>query len=185
MRVIAGKYKGRHLKSVAGMKTRPTSDKLKEAIFNMIGPYFEGGYCLDLFAGSGALGIEAISRGMEKAIFVDHAIAAIRTIKQNIANLNIEKHCEVYRNDAFRALYILAKRKLTFDFIFLDPPYEKIDYEKLLKKIEQSNIVNVHGIIYIEHKPSEKIHFQESLYSIMNEKKFNKTTAITIIQKMK
>lgn len=184
MRVIAGNYKGRHLKSVAGTSTRPTSDKLKEAIFSMIGPFFDGGYCLDLFAGSGALGIEALSRGMEKAIFVDKSSSAIRTIKQNLADLQLENVCEVYRNDAFRALSILTKRKMNFDLIFLDPPYEKMDYKKLLKKVVEANIMNDRGIIYIEHKPTEEIIFPENVYTIINEKKYSAATAITIIQKM-
>lgn len=184
MRVIAGKYKGRQLKAVSGNTTRPTSDKLKEAIFNMIGPYFTGGYCLDLFAGSGALGIEALSRGIDKAIFIDQSIHAVRTIRQNIATLKIENECEVYRNDAFRALHILKKRKCLFDLLFLDPPYEKINYEKLLKSVMEANIMNKDGIIYIEHKPGEKIIFSDVGYSLINEKKYSATTAITIIQKV-
>ena len=162
MRVIAGNYKGRHLKSVAGTSTRPTSDKLKEAIFS----------------------IEALSRGMEKAIFVDKSSSAIRTIKQNLADLQLESVCEVYRNDAYRALSILTKRKMNFDLIFLDPPYEKMDYKKLLKKVVEANIMNDRGIIYIEHKPTEEIIFPENVYTIINEKKYSAATAITIIQKM-
>lgn len=96
--------KGRSLKAVAGTSTRPTTDKVKESIFNMIGPYFDGGRGLDLFAGSGGLGIEALSRGFEHCIFVDRDFKAIQTVKSNLKTLELTKHAQVYRNDAERAL---------------------------------------------------------------------------------
>src|SRR5690625_4127464 len=99
MRVIAGEFKSRHLKAVPGSNTRPTSDKIKESIFHMLGPFFEGGLCLDLFAGSGSLGIEALSRGMDKVIFVEKSSSAIRIIHKNVEMLKIESQCEIYRND--------------------------------------------------------------------------------------
>lgn len=184
MRVIAGKYKGRQLKTVKGLATRPTSDKLKESIFNMIGPFFDGGQCLDLFAGSGSLGIEALSRGLDKATFIDNSAQAIKAIKQNIANIKMEKQCAVYRNDAFRALQIFSKKSQTFDLIFLDPPYEKVDYEKLMKRVGESNIVAKDGLVYIEHLPSEKIIFNENVFRIVQQKQISSTTGITIIQKI-
>src|SRR5699024_1467660 len=104
MRVIAGAYKGRALKSVPGTNERPPSDKIKESAFHLLGPFVEGGNCLDLFAGSGALGIEAMSRGMEKVVFVERSASAIRVIRKNVAKLEMEEKCEIYRNDAFRAL---------------------------------------------------------------------------------
>ncbi|RBN41004.1 16S rRNA (guanine(966)-N(2))-methyltransferase RsmD, partial [Priestia megaterium] len=90
MRVVAGLYKGHALKAVPGYSTRPTTDKVKEAIFNMIGPFFEGGTALDLFGGSGGLGIEALSRGIDKVIFVDRDGKAIQTIKANLASCRLE-----------------------------------------------------------------------------------------------
>ena len=91
MRVIDGKYKRRNLKAVAGNKTRPTTDRNKENMFNLIGPYFDGGACLDLFGGSGRLGIEALSRGMEKLYSVDMNYQAYQTIKENLASLKISE----------------------------------------------------------------------------------------------
>lgn len=184
MRVIAGNLKGRQIKSVLGSSTRPTGDKLKESLFNMIGPYFEGGHCLDLFAGSGSLGIEALSRGMDKVIFIDSSAPAIKTIKQNITQLQIENQCEVYRIDAFRSLQILAKKLQTFDLIFLDPPYEKVDYEKLMMKVQESNLIKTHGLIYVEHQPSEKINFNEKMLKLLHQKRYGSTTGITILQKI-
>lgn len=125
MRVIAGKYKGHRIQAVPNKLTRPTTDKVKEALFQIIGPFFDQGICLDLFAGSGALGIEAISRGMEKAIFVDKQPKAISVIHTNVRQLGIDSQVEIYRNDALRALKAIKKRELKLDMIFLDPPYQK------------------------------------------------------------
>lgn len=115
MRVVSGKCKGHPLKAVPGNTTRPTTDKVKESIFNMIGPYFDGGTALDLFGGSGGLGIEAISRGIEKAIFVDRDSKAIKVIHQNLESCRIHEQAEVYRNDAERAVKALIKREMSFD----------------------------------------------------------------------
>lgn len=114
MRVISGTRKGRTLKAVPGQSTRPTTDKVKESIFNMIGPYFDGGWALDLFAGSGGLGIEALSRGFDHCIFVDRDIKAIQTIKGNLNQLSLMDQSEVFRNEAKRALAAVVKRRNPF-----------------------------------------------------------------------
>ncbi|WP_203362208.1 16S rRNA (guanine(966)-N(2))-methyltransferase RsmD [Bacillus sp. REN10] len=151
MRVISGEQKGIPLKAVPGRDTRPTTDKVKEAIFNMIGPYFSGGLGLDLFAGSGGLGIEALSRGFQKMIFVDRDMKAVQTVKGNLDKCGYTDCCEVYRNDAERALKAITKRELVFDGIFLDPPYKKQQLEKLLRWIEEKQLLNSGGFIVCEH----------------------------------
>ncbi|WP_053366088.1 16S rRNA (guanine(966)-N(2))-methyltransferase RsmD [Bacillus sp. FJAT-27245] len=151
MRVVSGSCKGRPLKAVPGVSTRPTTDKVKEAIFNMIGPYFEGGAGLDLFAGSGGLGIEALSRGLDTVIFVDRDPKAIMTIKENIDACSFESRTEVYRNDAERALKALKKRDLNFDYIFLDPPYKKQQLVSLLERIYSDGRLSRTGKIVCEH----------------------------------
>jgi 16S rRNA (guanine966-N2)-methyltransferase len=151
MRVVSGSCKGRSLKAVPGSTTRPTTDKVKEAIFNMIGPYFENGLGLDLFAGSGGLGIEALSRGLEKVIFVDRDPKAFQIIKENLTSCDLIDQSEVYRNDAERALKAILKRELKFDFIFLDPPYKKQQLIKLLESFNKENLLNDEGIIVCEH----------------------------------
>ncbi|MHC0037287.1 16S rRNA (guanine(966)-N(2))-methyltransferase RsmD [Pseudoneobacillus sp. C159] len=151
MRVVSGIYKGRTLKAVPGNNTRPTTDKVKEAIFNMIGPYFDGGLGLDLFAGSGSLGIESLSRGLDKVIFVDKDKQALQIIKENIALFDLEEKTEVYRNDADRALKAIVKRDIKFDFIFLDPPYKKQQLIKLLEVISQEHILSDSGMVVCEH----------------------------------
>jgi 16S rRNA (guanine966-N2)-methyltransferase len=152
MRVVSGEYKGKSLKAVPGKSTRPTTDKVKEALFNIIGPYFNGGLCLDLFAGSGGLGIEALSRGIDKVIFIDRDGKAIQTIHENIKVCNIvEDQVEVYRNDANRALKAIMKRDLIFDYIFLDPPYAKQQLKDILEMIDKNNLLNGEGVIVCEH----------------------------------
>lgn len=151
MRVVSGVCKGRPLKAVPGSSTRPTTDKVKEAIFNMIGPYFEGGLGLDLFAGSGGLGLEALSRGLDKVIFIDRESKAIQIIHENIKACQLEEKVEVYRNDADRALKALIKREIKFNYIFLDPPYKKQQLVSLMEKIDEQELVQTSGIIVCEH----------------------------------
>lgn len=151
MRVISGTCKGRPLKAVPGNQTRPTTDKIKETMFNVIGPYFTGGIGLDLFAGSGGLGIEALSRGLDKVIFVDRDMKAIQTIKANILLCGLNEKTEVYRNDAERALKAVIKRGLQFNCIFLDPPYEKQKLLSLLQIIDENALLSDDGTIICEH----------------------------------
>ncbi|MEH7011900.1 16S rRNA (guanine(966)-N(2))-methyltransferase RsmD [Neobacillus niacini] len=161
MRVVSGVCKGRALKAVPGNTTRPTTDKVKEALFNMIGPYFDGGLGLDLFAGSGGLGLEALSRGLGKVIFVDRDAKAIQTIHENIKACKMEDKAEVYRNDADRALKALIKREIRFDYIFLDPPYKMQQLISLMQKISERTLLTNGGYIICEH--SHDVELPESV----------------------
>ncbi|MFC0558723.1 16S rRNA (guanine(966)-N(2))-methyltransferase RsmD [Halalkalibacter alkalisediminis] len=154
MRVISGDKRGLPLKAVPGSSTRPTTDKVKESIFNMIGPYFDGGIALDLYAGSGGLGIEAISRGVQKAIFVDQNRKAIETIKQNLSHCSFEEKAEVYRNDATRALKALIKREISFSYVFLDPPYAEQNISNEISIILDYHLLDEKGKIICEHASS-------------------------------
>jgi len=185
MRVIAGKFKGRKLKTVQGEMTRPTGDKVKEAVFHKMGPFFAGGYCLDLFAGSGSLGIEAISRGMDKCIFIEKSSTAFRTIQKNVHLLQIDHQCEIYRNNAYRAIQILAKKQQQFDLILVDPPYERGNYLEIINKIIKENILRAYGFLYIEYSPKKEISFQSEMFELVHEKKYNSTTCVMILQKKK
>lgn len=151
MRVISGTAKGRSLKAVPGMGTRPTTDKVKEAIFSMIGPYFDGGQALDLFAGTGGLGIEALSRGMDRAVFVDMDKQSIDIVKENLSVCRLLESAEVYRNDAERALKALAKRATRFDLVFLDPPYRLKTADRLMGGMHESGLLNDGAVILVEH----------------------------------
>ena len=151
MRIIAGEKKGLPLKAVPGESTRPTADKVKEAIFNMIGPYFQGGFGLDLYAGSGSLGIEALSRGLSKVIFVDRDLKAVQTIKLNLKRTQYENSAEVYRNEAKAALKALKNRNMQFSYIFLDPPYHRNSLAEEIELIFQYQLLHADGKVIVEH----------------------------------
>jgi len=184
MRVIAGELKGRKLGTVSGDATRPTTDKIKEAVFHMLGPFFDSGSCLDLFSGSGALGIEALSRGMEKAIFIDKNQSAIQVINQNLQNLEVADRAEVYRTDAMRALQAVSKRGLQFDLVLMDPPYGKVDYIKLIEQALAFNIIKKGGFLYAEHVPSEPLPVESDALRIIKRTDYSQTIGITIYEKL-
>lgn len=184
MRVIAGDLKGRKLKPVPGKRTRPTSDKVKEAVFQMIGPYFSGGICLDLFAGSGALGVEAISRGMDYAVFVDKDRQAVKTIDQNIEMLKIDKQTEVTKMEATRALRIFEKNKAQFNLIFIDPPYEQVDYNELITKIMAHHLLQEDGLIICEHNRTFDTTFMHRDLTKIKQSDYG-TSSVTIFRRHK
>lgn len=156
MRVISGSAKGRPLKAVPGMGTRPTTDKVKEAIFSMIGPYFDGGTVLDLFAGTGGLGIEALSRGMDRAVFVDADKKSVEVVTANLEATRLSDKAEVYRNDAYRALKALSKRNVRFDLVFLDPPYKMTAIEELIGSLRELDLLAPAAVIVVEHDAANR-----------------------------
>ncbi|TCP30486.1 16S rRNA (guanine(966)-N(2))-methyltransferase RsmD [Scopulibacillus darangshiensis] len=151
MRVIAGVCKGRPLKAVGGNNTRPTTDKVKETIFNMIGPFFSGGQALDLYSGSGGLGIEALSRGIDQAVFIDKFGPAIAAIKENVSRCHFKEKADIYRNTVNRALAILTKREAQFDLVFMDPPYAKQQISKEINLLLKGNLLKEEAIVVVEH----------------------------------
>ena len=150
MRVISGRFRGRKLKAVPGKNTRPTTDKVKESIFNMIGPYFNGGQCLDLYSGSGSLGIEAVSRGVEHAVLVDKSNIAIQTISENVELTKEKNKFTILRSNANRAVQQLAASKEKFDLIFLDPPYAKQMIAQEIEKLVEYDILKPSALIICE-----------------------------------
>ncbi|MFC0271170.1 16S rRNA (guanine(966)-N(2))-methyltransferase RsmD [Metabacillus herbersteinensis] len=182
MRVVSGICKGRPLKAVPGTTTRPTTDKVKEAIFNMIGPYFEGGLAVDLFAGSGGLGIEALSRGIQTCIFVDREPKAISTIKNNLEACQLEEYSEVYRNDSERALKAIIKRELQFQLIFLDPPYKQQKMKALIHTVSENNLLSPNGFIVAEHGTDMELPREIGQFNILKFETYG-DTAISIYGK--
>lgn len=150
MRVVSGEFRGRKLKAVPGSATRPTTDKVKEALFNIIGPYFDGGMSLDLYAGSGGLSIEAVSRGIEKAVLIDHHYQAIKTIKDNVSVTKHESQFEIYKQDAKKALHLLVDHQYCFDLVFLDPPYAQQKIMADLEKMRELNLLQDQALIVAE-----------------------------------
>ncbi|WP_040948616.1 16S rRNA (guanine(966)-N(2))-methyltransferase RsmD [Gorillibacterium massiliense] len=152
MRVISGSAKGRPLKAVPGTGTRPTTDKVKEALFSMIGPYFSGGNALDLFAGTGGLGIEALSRGMDHAVFIDQDRTSIEVVRHNLEAAKLADKAEIYRNDAFRAIKVLAKRDMRFELVFLDPPYRLKQAGELMLQLAESELLESGATVVVEYE---------------------------------
>src|ERR1700675_1507097 len=137
MRIIAGTFRSRQLKSLKGMALRPTSDKLRETLFNVLGELIASSRFVDLFAGTGAVGIEALSRGAQEAIFVEKHPPAVALIKKNLESLKIHKGASMLKSDALQALNQIAQEPIAastrIDLLFLDPPYaEKEQYAKVL-----------------------------------------------------
>ena len=150
MRIIAGELRSRIIEMVRGDTTRPTLDRIKESIFNRIGPYFDGGLMLDLFAGSGNIGFEGISRGIDKCVFVDLNTAPIQTIKKNANNLKVNDKCRILKADYMEALQQFANENLKFDFIYIDPPYAKQQIDMIMEFLDEHNLVNEDGLVVCE-----------------------------------
>ena len=147
MRVITGTARGRRLKELQGMETRPTTDKVKESLFSIIQFDIEGRRVLDLFAGTGQLGIEALSRGAAEAVFVDRRPDAVRLVQENLALCGFTDRARVKSGDALA--YLKSGEK--FDLIFLDPPYETELLETAIAHIARHDLLNVHGMMIAEH----------------------------------
>jgi 16S rRNA (guanine966-N2)-methyltransferase len=156
MRIIGGTSTGRRLVSVHGRGIRPTSDRVKESLFNILGD-IEGKVVLDLFAGTGNLGLEALSRGASRVLFVDMRRQALNLIERNLSQCRMEDRAEILPTDALRAVGILSHRKEVFDLILMDPPYEKGFIRRMLSKIENLGICRPESILVIEHDRREPL----------------------------
>jgi 16S rRNA (guanine(966)-N(2))-methyltransferase RsmD len=157
MRVIAGTYKSRILKSLKGLALRPTSDRLRETLFNVLAPNIAGSRFVDLFAGTGAVGIEALSRGAAEVVFIESHAPAATLIRRNLESLGINTGVTVLAVDALRGLAMLAARKNSgipaFDHIFLDPPYAAAeDYSRVLEFLGSADLLAPGGMAVAEHR---------------------------------
>jgi 16S rRNA (guanine(966)-N(2))-methyltransferase RsmD len=156
VRVIAGKFRSRPLRSLAGLDLRPTTDRLRETLFNVLSSgdaaAFDGKVWLDLCAGTGAVGIEALSRGAAQVYFLESSLPAVRLIERNLQRLGVEAGFAILKQDVTRALGQLEQRGITADFIFLDPPYrmEKL-YREVLLSLAQSRLVTPGTVIIAQH----------------------------------
>jgi len=150
LRVISGFAKGRHLKTPRGKWVRPTSDRVKESLFNILASKIPASVFLDLFAGSGSIGIEALSRGCTKAIFVDINPRAILFIKDNLSSLGFTGKARIFKLDVLKALDLFKKQNLKFDIVFMDPPYFKKYEVKALEKTNESGLLKKGGTVVIE-----------------------------------
>ena len=150
MRIISGKYAKRNLFTLKSQKTRPTSDKVKESLFNSLGQFFAGGEVLDLYAGSGALGIEAVSRGCERAVLNDVSRPACQIIRKNVDLTKEPDRFEVFTMPAKVALKVFADQERKFDLVFLDPPYAKQQMVKDMTALASLDLLKPGAKIVVE-----------------------------------
>lgn len=171
MRVIAGSAKRILLSAPSGFGTRPTTDRIKETLFNMIGTKLADCRFLDLFAGSGAIGIEALSRGAEQAVFVEREQEALQCIKHNLLRTKLDSRATVLKMDAAAAIRQLAAEQKVFDIIFMDPPYRAKEAEKILELLSGKTICREDTIIIIEEARETDFSFAAGLgFEVQKEK---------------
>lgn len=182
MRIISGKHKSRVLNTLEGLNTRPMTDRMKESVFNTIGPYFEGDIVLDLFGGSGALALESLSRGCSYAYIVEKSYAAVKVICENIRLLKEEINTKVLNTDYKVALnkFVLENRK--FDIIFLDPPYKLNICGEIVDFITSNDLLQEKGIIIAQYVRGNFSPIEDDNYAIIKNYNFA-TSELCILQK--
>jgi 16S rRNA (guanine(966)-N(2))-methyltransferase RsmD len=152
MRIIAGQFRGRTIKTLRGGKLRPTSDQLRETLFDVLGPAVENSSFLDAYAGSGAVGLEALSRGAREVVFLEHHRPAVELIRQNLQALGVGAGFRVIPSAVLTGLEKLAEEGHRFDFVFLDPPYEEIrEYHHALRQAGRGDLLHPSALVVVEH----------------------------------
>ncbi|MEE1242656.1 16S rRNA (guanine(966)-N(2))-methyltransferase RsmD [Frisingicoccus sp.] len=173
MRVIAGKARRIQLKTIPGMDTRPTTDRIKETLFNILQPELYRTHFLDLFSGSGAIGIEALSRGCEMAVFVENNRQAVSCIRDNLKCTKLSEHAVVIEKDVYTALQILESEGKCFDIVFMDPPYNCFHEKKVLERLSSSSLIHKDTLIVVEASLETDFSYIESYgYNIVREKAY-------------
>lgn len=158
MRIVAGTHRSRKIETLAGEMTRPTADRIKEAVFSRVGPYFYGGKMLDCYAGSGSIGFEALSRGMDAVDAFEISKEACQIIKKNCTNFKMNDRYTLHETSIFSGIDSLNE---TYDFIYLDPPYAKQQNEMLIQKISDLNLLSEEGCLVVESLKDD--HFSEKI----------------------
>lgn len=183
MRIIAGTARSLPLKTIEGLETRPTSDKIKETLFNMLQQDIGGCYFLDLFSGSGQIGLEAISRGAEYAVFVENSKKAAKCIEDNIAFTKFDKQCKLFTMDVRSALSMM-EGKYKFDIIFMDPPYNKNLEKEVLAYLTKSSLLKDDTIIIVEASLQTDFSDMDEIgYAIVKYKKYKTNAHIFLRRK--
>lgn len=180
MRVIAGSAKRLQLKTLDGLETRPTTDRIKETLFNIISPYLYGCEFLDLFSGSGGIGIEALSRGARETVFVERNPKAVACIKDNLKFTKLEQKAVVIASDALFALRKLNGEK-RFDYIFMDPPYNQLLEKQVLEYLAESDLLKPGAVIIIEASKETDFSYLEAWgYSLLRRKEYKTNVHVFI-----
>lgn len=183
MRVVAGKARSLQLMTVPGQDVRPTTDRIKETLFNMITNEVPGSRFLDLFAGSGGIGIEALSRGAEHAVFVDKNRSAVQCIRKNLEHVKLSADAIVLQMDAVSAIAQMELKKEVFDLVFMDPPYDcKLEKEVLLR-LSDSTIITEDTLFIVEASLATEFDYLEDAGYYIRKDKVYKTNRHIFIQK--
>lgn len=175
MRVITGVYRGRRLESIEGMDIRPTSDMVKESLFNILSSEIIESNFLDLFGGTGGVGIEAISRGAKHVVFIDNSIKSIKVLRKNLENLGINDNVEVFNTDYLTAISKLHSNGKLFDIIFIDPPYSTGIAQRALEQINEEKILKAGGIIIVEHDLRDSMPDRVGSMAMYRDKRYGNT----------
>jgi len=175
MRITGGSLRGRLLRVPTGKATRPTSSKVREAVFNIVGGRIVDARVLDLFAGSGALGIEALSRGAESATFVESSPAAVRAIAENLEKLELDERAQVMRGSAASALERLAAAGEKFRVVFADPPYAGRAAEETLAAVAASGVLSPAAIVIVEHTKRQELSGQFGSLGLASSRRYGDT----------
>lgn len=183
MRVISGTAKSLQLKTLPGNGTRPTTDRIKETLFNILANELYDGMFLDLCSGSGAIGIEALSRGAKRAYFVEQEKAACLIIQENLIHTGLKEKAVILQKNAVSALNILKKEKISFDFIFMDPPYESGLEKQLLFLLAQTDVLKKSGMVIVEANIHTSFDYLEDLGFFIKKIKKYKTSQHLLIQR--
>ena len=182
MRVIAGKARRLPLKTVPGLETRPTTDRIKETLFNILQPKLLDSRFLDLFSGSGAIGIEALSRGAALAVFIEKSPKAVGCIKENLAFTRLQEQARVIKTDVFQGLRQLEGEK-PFDCIFMDPPYGKGLERQVFELLQTSSLMNEKTLVIAEASLDTDFSYLEDLGMVQEKRKEYKTNAHIFLKK--
>lgn len=181
MRVIAGTARHLKLKTIEGINTRPTTDRIKETLFNMLSYDVEGSHFLDLFSGSGAIGIEALSRGARAAVFVENNRKAARCIRENLEHTHLAERAVLMEENVMYALKRLDKKGEAFSFIFMDPPYGKLLEKEVLLFLEKSSLCDSETRIIVEADlETDFSYLEETDFHIIKQKKYKTNQHIFI-----
>ena len=175
MRIIAGKYRGRKLATIEGRHIRPTSDRVREALFNILAHKPKPAAVLDLYCGTGALGLEALSRGATRACFIDNDNQSISILRKNVALFKEALDVNIIRWDASASLDCLRSEDQRFDLTFIDPPYARALISQTLRHLVDCRCMASGGIIVAEHAPDETIALPDSGYKIIDHRRYGKT----------
>lgn len=177
MRIISGTAKGRKLAAVPGDTTRPITDRVKSALFSILGGDVEGSTWLDLFAGTGSVGMEALSRGAERVILVDRVRRAIETMRRNLEHIELLDRAELVHDDAFRFLK-RAETDLTFDYIFVAPPQYQDLWAKVLLMLNERPMLNEDGLIIVQIHPKERHELSIPRLELVDERRYGSTVLL-------